>query len=139
MSNKNPLVKKTSPIKKNTPVNKLSSIKKTSLVRNNVIEAIDESSDIDKIVDDFIKSYSLIIETQALMRESIETNLKKTKDANDIKILKWALEKLDESDNNVKVLVTNPNSDEYTKISIDEIKKLEGDNIIKMPGLIIIK
>jgi hypothetical protein len=140
MSNKNPLVKKTSSSKKTPSTKKNTLDNKLSSIKNNVIEVvIDDSVDVDKIVNDFIKTYSLIIELQDQMRASIEKNLKIAKDENYIKILKRASEKLDESDNNVRVLVTNPNSDEYTKRSIDELKKLEGDNIIKMPGLIIIK
>lgn len=91
-------------------------------------------------IDNFIEKYSILTNLENTIKECVNIELKDTKDKTKKKVFKETLKKIDNNNKDIKVLIINPDLVNYIKkLDIDEIKNLSGDNIIKFPGLIIIK
>lgn len=74
------------------------------------------------------------------MRKGLETSLATTTNKTIRRKIQAGMDKLNKMNSDQKILVTNPSLFDTTqKTPIDEIKKMNAPNIIKLPGIIIIR
>lgn len=91
------------------------------------------------MMNDFVQSCTALIELENEIKQCLESKLVKTTDKKTIKKIKDNLDNINKSRQDDKIVVTNPLLfDQIKKLNIDDIKHMNGDNIIKFPGLTII-